>query len=138
MIKLFRIVLVVYLLAYLAWFFFPHVNSVILNEDEYTLLSYAGLGAYFSTPEWGPWFEFTFSIVTIVGLYCLVPVFRQIYVLYLLLNFSLQFSMGMVVLTGIESVILSFLNISEGLLLSLLYLSSVSVEFQKRSAMEFR
>ena len=128
---IFRIMLVVNLGLYLAWFIFPYSYKYWVSEESLQLLSYSGFEAFFIAPESTYWVMFAITACNLVGLFFYVNVCRSLFLVLLIVNLISQMTAGLTIYTGVESGILNVSLIFDGVLLAMMYLTTVSLSFKK-------
>ncbi len=127
--KIFRSVVVLNIVLYVSWFLFPYTYSYWVSEMSMNVLNASGLESFFIGPLYIYWVFFSLTLLALIGLFFFKRLSRQLFVLIIIINLSLQSFSGMSVYTGIESLLLNVINMADGALLVMMYLTSISNEF---------
>jgi len=115
--------------AYVLWFLFPYTYSYWVSEMGMNILNASGFESMFVGPLYIYWVLFFMTLLALVGLLFFNNLSRILFVLIVITNLSLQSFAGFSVYTGIESLLLNIVNMADGALLVMMYLTSVSNEF---------
>lgn len=122
------LVVISIILTFIAWGL-PYVEPYYLSEEELSLLSYSGYGAFFPSSSIVYWTLLIFWIVMSIGLILRSRIIRTLYVTGIIITTLWTVFWGFSVTTPLESLIYNILSMIDGALITMAYLTSVSRSF---------
>lgn len=125
----FNILVVISIVLTIAIWGLPYVQPFYLSDQDFNLLSYAGYGAILPSNNFIYWGLFIFWLIVGVGLIMRSSLMRTIYLCGIVVTVLLSFFWGFSVATPLESVVFSVINMIDGALITMAYLTSVSRSF---------
>jgi hypothetical protein len=131
MIKLFRYVVVISTILMVVYWLLPFVDHLWLKEEELNLAGYDGWGASIPNNPIIYWGLFTIWLTISVSLFFLVPIARSAFVAMQVITLTASFFWGFMVLPPISATVGNIVAVSDGVLLAMLFLTSVGKEFEK-------
>ncbi|OUR63843.1 hypothetical protein A9Q79_08800 [Methylophaga sp. 42_25_T18] len=111
----------------------PYFDYVWLSDVEIELLDQGGLGAVFESSDLDYWGTLFTWVLLSFGLYFYVRLAKPAFVAFYILNFVLTPFYGIQVLTGYEMLMSSLLGLIDGIILAMLFFTSVGARFAKNS-----
>lgn len=128
--KVFRILVVVSYVLYVVFFFMPYIWPSIYDQQTQDILSWTGYGAVIPFADWIGYCIFTaYSLIT-VGLLLTWPLARFLFTFFTVGSITLVALQGVSVLTAVEGVILYIMNLIDGALIAIMYLTSFGSKFK--------
>jgi hypothetical protein len=127
--NIFRILIMLNAGMYLIWFFFPYTYSYWVSSESIQVLNYSGFDAHYIAPSYLYWSLAVLTILNTIGLYFFYSLSRKVFVGLIVLDMIFQVNSGLSIYTGIESVVLNLSYILEGIILSIMYSTTVSSRF---------
>lgn len=130
--NIFRILVVLSTFLYVFWVFIPYL-PFNLSQEELDALSWISYGAILNFPDWF-WVVSTLVWVLVaIGMFFFIPIARMLYLILIVSFLFLTPFLGIGVYTALELFLLETINILDGAILTIAFLTSVSNEFKSRS-----
>jgi len=129
--QLFRFIVVISTLLYVIFWFLPYVDYLWLTEYEIELASAEGYGGYIPQSLVLAWAQLIIWVVISVGLFFFIPLARTAFVLMLVITAITNFLWGFLVMEPISAGLISIITTSDGVILTMMYLTSLSKYFEK-------
>jgi len=132
MVNLFRILVIVANLAYVAWFFQPYYSPVFYSNDVMELLrsdGFSGVDFLLKYSVEIGWLLLVLFLVTAVGLLLYIKAARTLFVVLIIGTLILRMFYGVSVQSNIDSTLMSITAILDGAILYMIYFSSLAEKF---------
>lgn len=131
MISIFRISIIISVVVYALFMAKPYFDSSFHSEDLLDILSWNGYEAILTLPEWFGWVTILIWLPVSIGMYYFHSLSRTIY-LVLAIVFALTAPLfGAATFTGTDIMLYQLTAFLDGVILTMAYLTSVSVQFNK-------
>lgn len=108
----------------------PIVDHLWLTEEELNLARYDSWGASIPSHPIIYWGFFTIWLVISLGLFFLIPIARTAFLVMQVVTIVASFFWGFMVLPPISATVGNVVAVSDGVLLAMLFLTSVGREFE--------
>ena len=131
MIKLFRYIVVISTILMVVYWMLPFVDYLWLTGEELKLARYDGWGASIPNHPLIYWGVFTIWLAISVGLFFLVPIARPAFLIMQVATIVASLFWGFMVLPTVSATVGNIVAVSDGVLLAMLFLTSVGKEFEK-------
>ena len=128
--KLFKNVVLASTILTIVIYILPYFDYANFTEKELDVLSYSGYGSLLSTNTFIDWALAPLWIGTNIGLYFFIKPFKIIFTVVLLLTSIASLFWGLATFPSIEFTIINVLSMLDGAILTMLYLTSISGEFE--------
>lgn len=129
------LVLVSTVLFAVGWFL-PYFDTGSYSLEWQALLMRDGDGAILAYPPWVDFILFAGTVAISVMLYFYVPIARRAYLIMLIAYTGAGFLWGLRVSTPVDEVIWGLVAMSDGAILTMLYLTSVARHFEPSAAQQ--
>jgi hypothetical protein len=123
------LILVSTVLFALGWFL-PYFDLGFYDLEWQALLMRDGDGAILTYPGWVDFVLFAVTVAVMVMLYFYVPIARRLYLIMLIAYAGAGLLWGLRITTPIEQLIAGLVAMSDGALLTMLYLTSIARRFE--------
>ncbi|MCW8826205.1 MAG: hypothetical protein OQK78_07250, partial [Gammaproteobacteria bacterium] len=124
--KLFRYIVVISTVLFVFLHILPFIDHMWLTEKELDLAAYDAWGANLPTNIYFYWGNLSVWVTIFIGLFFYIPVSRTAFVIMLVLTSIASFFYGFSVLPAISATVGNIVTMTDGALLVMLYLTSVS------------
>lgn len=131
MILLFRYLVVISFFLYTIFWFLPYFHYLWLNQEELNLLSYNSFNSiinfnildYLSIIILLGWY------LVSLGLFFFIKIAKSLFLFMIILNLLLSIFEGFLILSPIDLLLYVILGLLDGVILAILYLTSISDKF---------
>lgn len=128
--KLFKSLIVVSTIAYIAWFFQPYNTEYIYDKDTIDALQWAGFGGNYFYLSYFSYVLFVLYLVSAFGMLLYIKRARQLFVILTIINIvSVPFA-GLAVSTSIDNFLINITGLCDGAVLFMAFFSSISTNFE--------
>ncbi len=125
----FRALVVISTLIYLVYWFLPFVDWRWYSLDVLELRELSGIGAQLLLPLAVEYILFAAWILAAVGMYFFKAIARSAFLWLYIVSTLMEPFLGVVVLTGLDSVLSSLSTVLDGAIIAIAYLTSVERQF---------
>ncbi len=131
MAKIFRILILASISIYLFALFLPYIDYSYLDQKEIDVLTWHNYGSIIPVPNWFAWVMFCLTLLLSIGLYFYINFARLVYVWMVVLMILISPFMGLSTNTGLQVLFAQLLNVLDGAILAIAYLTNVSERFKQ-------
>ena len=128
--KLFRTLVISTTLLYVFFWFLPYIDHYWLNEDELDLASWDAAGSIVPQSLIINLIWFSIWVTTGIGLYFYRPAARTIFLFLMPISTVYSAFCGFLVLPPISAAIIGLVNMLDGAVLAVAYLTGVGKRFE--------
>lgn len=129
--KIFRTLVVVSTLLYIAYYFIPYLDHLWLPEDEYRFLTYNGAKSIIEFPNIVFHIIFIAWLITSVGLFLYFNIARKTFVALIIFSILQTPLIGYAAYSPVESLLIYVSNTIDGALLAIMFFTSVNLKFEE-------
>lgn len=129
-IKVFRVIILIACLIYIALLVAPMLDPIFLTDEELTVFSYVGYNATLNLSDTALWFLVGLWFLAIFGVYMFFNWGRVLLVFWVCLSSVLIILSGLDIRTGYESFLVNISNILDGLIISIAFFSELSSKYK--------
>jgi len=130
--KLFRYIIVFSTTLVVIFWVLPFVDYLWLNEEQLEFARYDTWGSSLPSNAIIYWGLLSIWLLIALGLFLFVPIARTAFVVMQLITIFASFFWGFLVLPPVSVVISNMIGLSDGVILAMLFLTSISKKFEKR------
>jgi hypothetical protein len=134
--NIFRALVLVSIVLYAVGWFLPYFDLGFYSLEWQSFLMHDGNGAVLSYPRWVDFLLFAITVAISVMLYFYIPIARRAYLIMVIAYTGSNFLWGLRVSTPLEETIWGLVAMSDGALLTMLYLTSVAQRFEPGAAQQ--
>ena len=133
MATLFRYLVVISSVLFVAYWSLPYVDYNWLTEEELRLIGADGYGSIFPISLFIYWSMFVIWLTLSIGLFFYVRIARTGFLVFIIVSTCASFFWGFRVLAPYEIVIGNIIGFSDGAILAMAYFTSVDSKFSNES-----
>jgi hypothetical protein len=130
--NVFKILLCINFIVYLLWFFFPFFWMDVYSYEIVKALNWSGYEAFLdaTTRTIIAYSFFIIYIIAFIGVYFFKKWARNLFLITLIISISLTLFYGTYVAGIYEVMLAEILNISDGMLIAMMYFSNLKNNFK--------
>ncbi len=128
--KIFRYILIFSTVLSIALWMLPYVDYMWLSSEVYQILDYNGYGSVLPHSPLVYWFIFISWLCVSVGLFFFNKAARTGFIILSITSIVASPFWGVLVMTPAEVTLFSIVAMSDGAIITMIYLSSIAKEFK--------
>jgi len=129
--SIFRILVVASALLSIVFWSVPYVDYLWLTVDQMHVLDLGGFGAIIPTYDITYWGSLIVWLLISVGLFFYVSIARTAFTVFMVINIVLGFFYGIAIMSPLEVFIGSIISMSDGAIITMMYLTSIGGKFSE-------
>jgi hypothetical protein len=127
--NLFKYLIATSIILTVIYWLLPYIEPYWLSPEDMQLIYADGYKSYIPLQGWIGWVMFVIWIALSLGLFLFKKVARKGFLIFLIITSGVTFFWGFLVQTPVSAGIGNLLSITDGAILVMAYLTSVSDEF---------
>jgi len=131
--KLFRYIVAISTVLFIVTWFLPYYDYMWLTEEELNLANANMANSYIPNTATFFWVQSIIWVAVSIGLFLYIPIARTAFLILMVLSFIAVFFSGFYVMPPLQAGINSIIGLSDGVILSMAYLTSVAKCFEKNT-----